>query len=138
MSIEKALADMTEALNANTAALLKAGGTAPAAAAAAVAEAATEKKGPGRPKKDEAAAPATAKAAPAKSKARTQEEMVAALEEVKDKISLDAAKKIISEVGGVDKRKDIPADKYTAVYDAAKLALEPAGEEEATEEDEGM
>lgn len=124
MSIEKALADLTEALNANTAAVLKAGGTAPAAAAA-VAEAAPEKKGPGRPKKDEAAAPATA--AP-KAPARTQEEMVAALEEVKDKINLDAAKKIISEVGGVDKRKDIPADKYAAVYDAAKAALE-AGEE---------
>ena len=136
MSIEKALADLREALNANTAALLKAGGTAPAAAA--VAEAATEKKGPGRPKKDETAAPTTAKTAPAKAKARTQEEMVAALEEVKDKISLDAAKRIISEVSGVDKRKDIPADKYTAVYDAAKAALEPAGEEEGTEEDEGM
>lgn len=137
MSIEKALADLTEALNANTAALLKAAGTTPAAAA--VAEPATEKKGPGRPKKEEAAAPAPAKTAPAKAKARTQEEMVAALEEVKDKISLDAAKKIISEVGGVDKRKDIPADKYTAVYDAAKAALEPAaGEDDAAEEDEGM
>lgn len=125
MSIEKALADLTEALNANTIVLLKAGGTAPAAAAAAVAEAATEKKGPGRPKKEDAAAPAPA--AP-KAPARTQEEMVAALEEVKDKINLDAAKEIISQVGGVDKRKDIPADKYAAVYDAAKAALE-AGEE---------
>ena len=124
MSIEKALADLAEALNANTAALLKAAVTAPAAAAA-VAEAAPEKKGPGRPKKDEGAAPAPAAQ---KAPARTQEEMVAALEEVKDKISLDAAKKIISEVGGVDKRKDIPADKYAAVYDAAKAALE-AGEE---------
>lgn len=122
MSIEKALADLTEALNANTAALLKAAGSAPAAAAAAEP---AEKKGPGRPKKDTAAAePAAEKpAAPAKPTV-TQEQMVAALEEVKDKISLDAAKKIISEVGGVDKRKDIPADKYAAVYEAAKAAIE--------------
>lgn len=117
MSIEKALADLTEALNANTAALLKAAGSAPAAAAAAEP---AEKKGPGRPKKDTAA---EKPAAPAKPTV-TQEQMVAALEEVKDKISLDAAKKIISEVGGVDKRKDIPADKYAAVYEAAKAAIE--------------
>lgn len=123
MSIEKALADLTEALNANTAALLKTGGT----AAPATADSATEKRGPGRPKKEDAPAPASAPAAP-KAPTRTQEEMVAALEEVKDKISLDAAKKIISEVGGVDKRKDIPADKYAAVYDAAKAAVEAADE----------
>lgn len=124
MSIEKAMADLTEALNANTAALLKAGG----AAAAAVGEAATPPatKGPGRPKKEEVAAAPAAPKAPAV----TQEAMVAALEEVKDKFNLDAAKKIISEVGGVDKRKDIPADKYAAVYEAAKAALES--------EEEGM
>lgn len=126
MSIEKALADLTEALNANTAALLKAAGsaataTAAAAPAAEAAAPATEKKGPGRPKKE--AAEAAAPAASAKPTV-TQEQMVAALEEVKDKISLDAAKKIINDVGGVDKRKDIPADKYAAVYEAAKAAVE--------------
>lgn len=129
MSIEKALADLTEALNANTAALLKAGGATPNPTTVAAMEEARDKKGPGRPKKEEAAAPAAAPAPAApKAPARTQEEMVAALEEVKDKISLDAAKKIITEVGGVEKRKDIPADKYAAVYDAAKAAVEAAEE----------
>lgn len=119
MSIETKIDELIAALNANTAAILGNAG-----ATGTTAEATTEKKGPGRPKKEtaEAAAPA-----PAKPK-RTQEEMVAALEEVKEKINLDAAKKIISEVGGVSKRAEIPADKYEAVYDAAKAAVEAADE----------
>lgn len=128
MSIEKALADLTEALNANTAALLKSGGTASAATAEPEAATTAPKKGPGRPAKTDA--PAATKAP-----VITQEQMVAALEELKDKKSLDAAKKVITEAGGVDKRKDIPADKYAAVYEAAKTALKPEPE---AEEEEGM
>lgn len=116
MSIETKIDELIAALNANTAAVL---GNAGSTATAAPAAEATEKK-PGRPKKDAAETPAKPKV--------SQEEMVAALELVKEKINLDAAKKLITEVGGVSKRAEIPADKYEAVYEAAKKAAEEAEE----------
>lgn len=117
MSIETKIDELIAALNANTAAVL---GNAGSTATAAPAAEATEKAKPGRPKKDAAETPAKPKV--------SQEEMVAALELVKEKINLDAAKKLITEVGGVSKRAEIPADKYEAVYEAAKKAVEEAEE----------
>lgn len=51
----------------------------------------------------------------------------AALEKVKDAQGVPAAKKIISEVGGVAARKDIPENKYDDVVAACAKALEGEG-----------
>lgn len=119
MSIEKALADLTAALEANTAALKGAG-----AAAATFTKVATpndgETKTTGRGK---------GKTESTESKPKhTKEEMIAALNEVKENKGLQAAKDIISKVGGVTKMADIAEAKIDSVYDAAKQAL--GGEEE--------
>lgn len=119
MSIEKALADLTAALEANTAAL-KAAGSAGAAAPAAAPE-----KTPRGKKNTEAEAPAK-KTGPT----HTREEMVAALNDVKEKKGLQDAKSIITDVGGVTKMADIPDDKIDAVYEKAKSVLGAAEEEE--------
>lgn len=66
----------------------------------------------------------------------TKQEMVALLSELSDKKSKTVAKEIINEVGGVDKMKDIPADKYDAVVEAAEAALNDNGEEDQGEDDE--
>lgn len=115
MSLEQALAENTAALQALTAALAKGG----AAAAAPAAAPAAEKPPKG---KKEAAAPA----APSIDRSTVN----AALEEVKNKHGVEAAKKVIKEAGGVDKRADIPDDKLQAVYDAAKKAAEGGGEDD--------
>lgn len=65
----------------------------------------------------------------------TKQEMVALLSELSDKKSKTVAKEIINEVGGVDKMKDIPADKYDAVVEAAEAALNDSGEDQG-EDDE--
>jgi hypothetical protein len=84
-----------------------------------------------------AAAPAAEKPAAAEKKAdkqkadksppkqkHTRDEMNTALNEVKDAKGIQAAKDLISTVGGVSLKADIPDDKIDAVYDAAKAAVE--------------
>jgi hypothetical protein len=103
MSLEQAIQALTEAVNANTAALK--GGKAPAAGK-------TETKAEGKTGYE-------AKYSKA--------DMQAALNEVKEKVSTADAKKIIKEVGGVDKMADItdPAT-IDKVYEAAKGKLKEA------------
>jgi hypothetical protein len=106
MSLEKAVADLTVALQENTAALKAAGGK-PAAGT--------------KP----AAAPAAKKV--------SEEEMKGALSALKAKHGADAAKAVIKSAGGVEKLAEITEDKYAAVYDAAKKATEadkPAAEDD--------
>jgi hypothetical protein len=100
MSIEQALAALTAAVEANTAALK--GG-----ASAGKSETKTETKG------------YTAK--------HTKEEMLAAMNEVKEKIDAATAKGIRDDVGKVAKLAELtdPAT-IDAVYDAAKAALKKA------------
>jgi putative intracellular protease/amidase len=104
MSIEKALADLTVALNENTAALKAAGGGKPAAS--------------GTP-----TPPSTPKKEDKKVTTLQRGEVNAALTDVKEKKGAPAAKAIITEHGGVAKMADIPEEKFQAVYDAAKAAL---------------
>ncbi len=117
MSIEKALADLQAAVEANTAALAALAGKAAAAPAA------EETKKPVRPAKEK---PADPPAAPTIDRSKVN----AALEEVKEKHGVEAAKNIISKVGGAAKRADIADDKLQAVYDACK--------EKAEDGDEGL
>lgn len=119
MSIENDLQKLTAAIEALTAAITANGAAAPAAAPAPAAEKAT------RTKKD-TPAPAAAPAAPA---GPTRDEVNAALETVREKKGVDAAKAIIKDAGGVSKRADIPEDKLAAVYEACK---------KASEEEEGL
>lgn len=102
MSIEQALAALTAAVEANTAALK--GG-----ASAGKTETKNETKTKGY----------TAK--------HTKEEMLAAMNEVKEKIDADTAKGIRDSVGKVAKLAELtdPAT-IDAVYDAAKAALKKA------------
>lgn len=58
----------------------------------------------------------------------TRDEMEAALNALKDKKGIEAAKGVIKSAGGVDKKAEIPDDKVDAVFDAATAA---AAEEEA-------
>jgi hypothetical protein len=116
MSIEQALATLTAAVEANTAALLKAGGAAAPAAAAPEAEAPKR----GRPAKTEAAAPVKSKPA------HDRNAVNAALEEVKETHGVEAAKNIISKVGKAAKRADIAEENLTAVYEACKAKMEDA------------
>jgi hypothetical protein len=116
MSIEKALADLQAAVEANTAALLSAGGK-----ASTPNEGAAETKGkPGRPPKDN------------KSTTRSVDRSAvnAALEEVKEKLGVEEAKGIIKNVGGADKRADIADAKLQAVYDACKAKIDAAADDE--------
>lgn len=99
MSLEEALKANTAALEANTAALLKAG--APAKA--------KEEKAPSKAKEEKAAV---------KSK-HSREEMVAAVVKVKDDFGQPEAKKLIKEVGGTELIKEVPDDKIDALFDAA-------------------
>lgn len=110
MSIEEALSKLTAAVEANTAALLGAGGKAAASTTA-------PEKAPSKP----------AKAAAYEAK-HSHEEMAAALGEVKEKFGAPAAKAIIKETGGKDKMAEITDPKtIDAVYDAAKAKLEDDG-----------
>lgn len=114
MTIEQLIAANTAALEANTAALLKSGGSTTGAgkttggSTAGAGKTTTTAKGP----------------------KNTRESMVAALQKVKEEKSKEEAKALISEVGGVEKMADIPEGKIDAVYDAAvkKLAEESAPE----------
>lgn len=104
MSLEDAIAKLTAALEANTAAHTGAGSK-PAASAGTTTKAASTK-----------AASYTAQ--------HTHEEMAAALGEVKEKYGAPAAKAIIKEVGGKDKMAEITDPKtIDATYDAAKAKL---------------
>lgn len=109
MSIEQALAALTAALEANTAAL---GG-----AKAAPAAGKTDK-------------PAAGKAAAAAYEPKhTKEEMQAALAEVKEKAGTPAAKEIITEIGKAAKMAEITDPKIIdACYAAAKAKLAEAEE----------
>lgn len=117
MSIEQALATLTAAVEANTAALLKAGGAPAAAPAAADAEAPKR----GRPAKTETTPPAK----PAKP-AHDRNAVNAALEELKEAHGVQAAKDIITKIGKAAKRADIPEENLTAVYEACKAKMEEA------------
>lgn len=97
MSLEKAIADLTVALQENTAAL-KAGGKTGGASGS-------------TPKKDTAPK-------------RSLEEMKGALSALKAKHGADAAKKVINDAGKVEKLAEIAEENYGAVYDAAKKATE--------------
>jgi hypothetical protein len=111
MSLEKAIADLTVAIQENTAAL-KAGGGKAAASSGGETTANTKPKGETKP-----------------SSKHTRAEMQAALSELKEKKGTEAARTVIKDVGGAGKMAEIPEDKIDAVYDAAKKALEDAGEE---------
>ena len=110
MSLEDAIAKLTAALEANTAA--HAGGASKPAAAT-------------------SASTSTKATKPAGYTAQhSHEEMAAALGEVKEKFGAPAAKAIIKEVGGKDKMAEITDPKtIDATYDAAKAKLQ---------EEEGM
>lgn len=110
MSLEDAINKLTAAVEANTAAV-KGAVAKPAADAAAGKE--TKAK---EAKETKAAKPKNDLAA-----------VNAALEKVKDAQGVPAAKKIISEVGGVAARKDIPESKYDEVVAACAKALEGEG-----------
>lgn len=102
MSIDKAIAELTAALIANTAALEKSAGAAPSAAAekpAAKGKAAAEKKA------DETKV--------------TQEQVNAALIKIKDAFGMPEAKTVIKEFGLVDKMADIKPAQFKAVLDGA-------------------
>ncbi len=114
MSIEVLIANLTVALNENTAAHKAAGG-------------ATSTPAADKPKAEKPAA----KDKPAADKPKhTREEVTAALTEVKEKKGAPAAKTIITDIGGTEKMKDIPESKFDAVYEAAKAAV--------AEDDDGM
>lgn len=120
MSLEDAILKLVAATEANTAAVLAAGGSAAAAPAAAPAA----DKAAGKGKKTETAA-APAPAAPK----ITRDEVNAALEQVREKFGVEEAKKIISGEGKAPKRADIAEENFKAVYDACKAKME-GGEED--------
>lgn len=114
MSLEQALAANTAALEANTAALL--GSKAGAKTADTPAADAPAKKGPGRPK------------AEAKKNEHTREELVAVLQEVKEKFDIEATRALFAPI---KKMAEIPESDIDAVYAKAKekLAEEAAADE---------
>lgn len=103
MSIDSAIAALTAALIANTAALEKSAGAAPAAA---------EKPAAGKGK----AAAETKKADEPKV---TQEQVNAALIKIKDAFGMPEAKTVIKEFGLVDKMADIKPAQFKAVLEGA-------------------
>lgn len=119
MSLEDAILKLVAATEANTAAVLAAGGS-PAAAPAA-APAADKAAGKGKKTETPAAAPAAPKI--------TRDEVNAALEQVREKFGVEEAKKIISGEGKAPKRADIAEENFKAVYDACKAKME-GGEED--------
>lgn len=81
-------------------------------------------------KADKPTATETKKTPPAKPKpAHTRDEVEAALTQVKDKLGLEGAKKVIKEAGGVEKKAEIPDDKLDAVFAACEAAIAAAEEE---------
>ena len=104
MSLEQSLTDNTAAvkeLNANIERLLTLGPRADAGA--------TETKGK----------TTTTKKTETTKSARSQEEVVTALQKLMTDFGKGHAKDVIKTAGGVEKMADIPADKFEAVYTAA-------------------
>jgi len=101
MSIDAQIAALIAALNANTEALLKSGGT----TAAATDKADAKPAGKGKAKDD------TPKI--------TQEQVNAALIKIKDDFGMEHAKAVIKEFGKVDKMAEIKPAQFQAVFDAA-------------------
>lgn len=113
MSLEQAIANLTAAVEANTAALT--GGTKPAASA-----------GAAKSEKPAAAAKAEPKGYQAK---HTKEAMQAALSEVKEKMGTPAAKAVMVDLGHAGKMGEITDPKLIDdCYEAAKAKLAEAEE----------
>lgn len=132
--IEQLIKDLIAALNANTAAHMGAASTTSGAAAA-------ETKTDTKPAAEAKPAAGKGKAGAGKAKddapkGPTVEEMQAALGKVKEEQGAAAAKAIISEVAGVAKMAEIPADKVKAVFEAATKAL--AGDDETGTDDDDI
>lgn len=106
MSIDKAIAELISALNANTAALEKAAGAAPSVGATAE----TKTAGKGR---------ATAETKKTDEPKVTQEQVNAALIKIKDAFGMPEAKTVIKEFGLVDKMADIKPAQFKAVLEGA-------------------
>lgn len=110
MSLEQAIKDLQAAVEANTAAVLKAAGGAPAD---------TKGKGAAAGKGKDTPAAYTPK--------HTKEEMLTALTEMKEALGLPETKKVIKEVGKKDKMGEIEdPETIDKVYDAAKSAMDAA------------
>ena len=123
--LEKLIQELIAALNANTAAHLGNGGSAASTTGETKTPAAGKTGKTGTTKTD------TKKDEP---KGPTVEEMQAALGKVKEEQGAAVAKKIISDVAGVAKMAEIPADKVKAVFDAATKAL--AGDDAPSDDDD--
>jgi hypothetical protein len=124
MSIEKALADLQAAIEANTAAVLgKAGAAAETTTVKTTKTEATAK--PGKTTK-------VVKEGP------SREEMQALLTRVKEEKDAATAKGLIKKFGKVEKMAEIGEDRIEAVFNAAKALLEAETEEEEADEEEGM
>lgn len=104
MSIDSAIAALTAALNANTAALEKYAGAAPSAGAAET-KTTKGKAGADTKKADEPKV--------------TQEMVNAALIKIKDAFGMPEAKNVIKEFGLVDKMADIKPAQFKAVLEGA-------------------
>jgi hypothetical protein len=136
MSLEQAIAALTAAVEANTAALQGSGAkpAAPAPAAPAPAEAAAPaagKRGPGRPKKED-----SEKGDGGYKPQYDKTKMMAVLNEVKEQHGVADAKKIIKEVGKADKMADIVDPKLIDdCYLAAKALLDGGDGEDGDDDD---
>lgn len=119
MSIDVQIAALIAALNANTEALKAAGGSAPAATTEKATKAKAEKTKDETPK-------------------ITQEQVNAALIKIKDDFGMPEAKKIITDVGGVEKMAEIKPAEYQAVYDAAVAKHAELSAGGSSEDDDGM
>lgn len=133
VSLEQKLEENTAAVLALEATIKKAmaagvlpGGKSADAPAPAATTEEPAKRGPGRPKKDDA--PAAPKV--------TFDEMKAAVLKVKDAKGKAAAEAVIKDVGGAEKMADIKAEKFAAVLAACEAALAPAPEPAKTDDDD--
>ena len=127
MSLETLIQNLTAALEANTAAILGAGGqTATTTAAAA-------------PEKTTKTTKAADKPAKTTKPKRSIEEASSLLLELKDGHGIQHAKDILA-AHGVAKMAEMPADKAEAIYDAAKAKLEElaAGAGADAEDEDGI
>ena len=126
MSIEQTMQSLTEALNANTAALRGV----PAAAGAAPASATSNGAGKGKA----AAAPAVGGV----KREHTRNEIIAVLNEVKDKLGTAAAKKLIKDKGGAERIAEVPEGNFNTLYNAAKAALGGGAAEDEGDGGDGL
>lgn len=124
MSLETAIAALTAAVEANTAAVLGAGANV-GGGAAADAE-------PEKPK------PASRKKADKATSKFTADQVRDTLIKVKSEVGEDEAKRIITEVGGYEKLAQLVADpsKFEAVMEACEAAL--SGEDTGGDDDSGL